>query len=117
MNKKLSISLKESVKNYARLLKKSGSRWIVCSAEESDMIYKLTGDDFLRITPGIRLAGGDVGDQKRVMTPDAARNHSSGIVVGRAITKAENPLDSIIQLQKIMEGKIMETSSKRFIKY
>ena len=103
---KLSISLKESVENYAKIAQKSGLDGVVCSAEESDMIYKLTGDDFLRITPGIRLAGGDVGDQKRVMTPDAAaRNHSSGIVVGRAITKAANPLDSYRLVTKLWRGK------------
>lgn len=103
---KLSISLKESVENYAKIAQKSGLDGVVCSAEESDMIYKLTGDDFLRITPGIRLAGGDVGDQKRVMTPDAAaRNHSSGIVVGRAITKAANPLDSYRLVTKLWREK------------
>ena len=103
---KLSISLKESVENYAKIAQKSGLDGVVCSAEESDMIYKLTGDDFLRITPGIRLAGGDVGDQKRVMTPAAAaRNHSSGIVVGRAITKAANPLDSYRLVTKLWREK------------
>ena len=91
---------------YLKIAQKSGLDGVVCSAEESDMIYKLTGDDFLRITPGIRLAGGDVGDQKRVMTPDAAaRNHSSGIVVGRAITKAANPLDSYRLVTKLWREK------------
>ena len=60
----------------------------------------------MRITPGIRLAGGDVCDQKRVMTPDAsARNHSSGIFVVRAITKAENLLDNYRLVTKLWREK------------
>lgn len=90
---RIECDLKESVRSYARLAQASGMDGVVCSAWEAAMIRDETSEDFLRVTPGIRLAGGDVGDQKRVMTPDAAgRNGSSAIVVGRAITQAADPV-------------------------
>lgn len=92
---RLACDLTESVKSYAKLARQSGMDGVVCSAWEARMIADATGDDFLRVTPGIRLKGGDVGDQKRVMTPDEAEsNGSSAIVVGRAITQAQDPVET-----------------------
>ena len=92
---RIACSLAESVESYAKLARQSGMDGVVCSAWEAQMIAAATDADFLRVTPGIRLKGGDVGDQKRVMTPDEAeRNGSSAIVVGRAITQAQNPVET-----------------------
>ncbi|MDN7146276.1 orotidine-5'-phosphate decarboxylase [Liquorilactobacillus mali] len=100
----ISVPLKESVLNYARLAQKSGMDGVVCSAQEAKSIAEETGEDFLRVTPGIRLAGGALGDQKRVMTPDeAARNQSSAIVVGRAITQAKDRVGAYQTVKKLWE--------------
>ncbi|MCJ8508015.1 orotidine-5'-phosphate decarboxylase [Rhizobium lemnae] len=71
----------------------AGMGGIVCSAEESSAVRSVIGPDMALVTPGIRPAGSDAGDQKRVVTPgDAIRNGSSHLVVGRPIIKASDPL-------------------------
>ena len=70
----------------------AGMGGIVCSAEESAAVRKIVGPDMAVVTPGIRPAGSDAGDQKRVMTPaDALQAGSSHLVVGRPIVKAPDP--------------------------
>jgi orotidine-5'-phosphate decarboxylase len=70
----------------------AGMGGIVCSAEESSAVRKIAGPDMAIVTPGIRPAGSDKGDQKRVMTPaDALRAGSSHLVVARPIVKAADP--------------------------
>lgn len=70
----------------------AGMGGIVCSAEESSAVRKIVGPDMSIVTPGIRPAGSDAGDQKRVMTPaDALRAGSSHLVVARPIVKAPDP--------------------------
>ncbi|MCM2472531.1 orotidine-5'-phosphate decarboxylase [Rhizobium sp. CG5] len=70
----------------------AGMGGIVCSAEESAAVRKIIGPDMALVTPGIRPAGADKGDQKRVMTPtDAIKAGSSHLVVGRPIVKAADP--------------------------
>jgi len=70
----------------------AGMGGIVCSAEESAAVRKIIGPDLALVTPGIRPAGSDAGDQKRVVTPaDAIRNGSSHLVVARPIVKAPDP--------------------------
>ena len=70
----------------------AGMGGIVCSAEESAAVRKIVGPDMAVVTPGIRPAGSDAGDQKRVMTPaDALQAGSSHLVVGRPIVKALDP--------------------------
>ncbi|WEG11637.1 orotidine-5'-phosphate decarboxylase [Pullulanibacillus sp. KACC 23026] len=84
--------LDKVIVTYARHAELSGLDGVVCSAWESKMIKTATRSDFLTVTPGIRLAGDDVQDQKRVATPSKARAlESDYIVVGRSITKAANP--------------------------
>ncbi|MBR2054881.1 MAG: orotidine 5'-phosphate decarboxylase, partial [Clostridia bacterium] len=61
---------------------------------EAKLVKEACGDDFLTITPGIRFADGDVGDQVRIMTPEKAKAASDYIVVGRPITAAENPVEA-----------------------
>ena len=70
----------------------AGMGGIVCSAEESTAVRQIIGPDMALVTPGIRPAGSDKGDQKRVMTPaDALKAGSSHLVVGRPIVRAEDP--------------------------
>ncbi len=81
------------VMHYALNAKMSNLDGVVCSALEAEKVHNICGDDFLTITPGIRFDDDDKGDQKRVMTPAAAKEIGSDyIVVGRSITKAENPV-------------------------
>ncbi|WP_438750651.1 orotidine-5'-phosphate decarboxylase [Pararhizobium sp. O133] len=76
----------------AEQARNAGMGGIVCSAEESAAVRKIVGADMAIVTPGIRPAGSDRGDQKRVMTPAAALNAgSSHLVVGRPIVKANDP--------------------------
>ena len=81
------------VMHYAENAKKAGLDGVVCSPLEAGKVHEVCGEDFLTVTPGIRFADGDVGDQKRVMTPAAAREIGSDyIVVGRPITAAADPI-------------------------
>ncbi|MBX0356510.1 orotidine-5'-phosphate decarboxylase [Halobacillus sp. Nhm2S1] len=92
LNEQLLIEhpLAEVVKHYGMGAEKCGVDGVVCSVEEAGIIKKNTG--LVTLTPGIRLAGGEHHDQKRVATPEKARiNGSDAMVVGRAIRDAENP--------------------------
>ena len=81
------------VLHYASVAKKSGLDGVVCSPLEAGKVHDTCGRDFVTVTPGVRFADGDVGDQKRVMTPAAAKEIGSDyIVVGRPITAAEDPV-------------------------
>ena len=83
------------VMHYAENAKKAGLDGVVCSPLEAAKVHERCGADFLTVTPGVRFAGGDVGDQKRVMTPAAAREIGSDyIVVGRPITSAPDPVEA-----------------------
>ncbi|MBQ6001815.1 MAG: orotidine 5'-phosphate decarboxylase, partial [Synergistaceae bacterium] len=74
--------------------KKAGLNGVVCSPLEAEKIHERLGADFLTVTPGIRFSDGNVGDQVRVTTPERAKELGSDyIVVGRPITRAENPLE------------------------
>ena len=65
---------------------------MVCSAQEAQLLRKATGEDFLRVTPGIRLAGDATHDQSRVVTPEeAVRLGANYLVIGRSITGARDP--------------------------
>ncbi len=81
------------VMHYAQNDKKAGLDGVVCSPLDAGKVHDACGKDFLTVTPGVRFADGDVGDQKRVMTPlDAKKIGSDYIVVGRPITKADDPV-------------------------
>ena len=83
----------EVVMHYAETAKNAGLDGIVCSPLEAGKVHDRCGRDFLTVTPGVRFADGDVGDQKRVMTPAAAKEIGSDyIVVGRPITAAADPV-------------------------
>ena len=90
------VSPAEQVKKLAQLTADSGLDGVVCSAKEAVTLRETHNDEFLLVTPGIRPAGADVGDQKRVMTPvDAIDAGVSYLVMGRPITQAENPLAAL----------------------
>jgi len=81
------------VMHYASNAAKAGLDGVVCSPLEAGMVHDKCGKNFLTVTPGVRFADGDVGDQKRVMTPAAAKEIGSDyIVVGRPITAAADPV-------------------------
>ena len=83
----------EVVMHYAETARKAGLDGVVCSPLEAGKVHKVCGSNFLTVTPGVRFAGGEVGDQKRVMTPAAAKEIGSDyIVVGRPITAAPDPV-------------------------
>ncbi|MBQ7096700.1 MAG: orotidine-5'-phosphate decarboxylase [Clostridia bacterium] len=81
------------VMHYAGNAKKAGLDGVVCSPLEAEKVHNTCGKDFITVTPGVRFADGDKGDQVRVMTPaDAKAIGSDYIVVGRPITAAEDPV-------------------------
>ena len=81
------------VMHYAANAKKAGLDGVVCSPLEAQKVHEICGKEFLTVTPGVRFADGDIGDQKRVMTPEEAKKIGSDyIVVGRPITAAEDPV-------------------------
>ena len=81
------------VMHYASNAAKAGLDGVVCSPLEAGKVHETCGEKFLTVTPGVRFADGDIGDQKRVMTPaEAKRIGSDYIVVGRPITAAEDPV-------------------------
>ena len=81
------------VMHYAQNAKKSGLDGIVCSPLEAGTVHEKCGKDFITVTPGVRFADGDVGDQVRVTTPAKAKEIGSDyIVVGRPITAAADPV-------------------------
>lgn len=81
------------VMHYAENAKKAGLDGVVCSPLEAQKVHYTCGKNFLTITPGVRFADGDIGDQKRVMTPAEAKKIGSDyIVVGRPITAASDPV-------------------------
>lgn len=81
------------VMHYAKNAKDAGLDGVVCSPLEAGKVHDVCGKDFLTVTPGVRFADGDKGDQKRVMTPAQAKEIGSDyIVVGRPITAAEDPV-------------------------
>ena len=83
----------EVVMHYAANAAKAGLDGVVCSPLEAGKVHARCGENFVTVTPGVRFADGDVGDQKRVMTPAAAKEIGSDyIVVGRPITAAADPV-------------------------
>ena len=81
------------VMHYALCAKNAGLDGVVCSPLEAGKVHEVCGKDFLTVTPGVRFAEGDAGDQKRIMTPSQAKKIGSDyIVVGRPITGADDPV-------------------------
>ena len=89
----IDVPMEETVLRYAKNAADSGLDGVVCSPLEARKVKDTCGEGFLTVTPGIRFADGDAGDQKRIMTPEkAGRSGSDYIVVGRPITQADDPV-------------------------
>lgn len=90
----------DQVLRLARLTQACKLDGVVCSAQEAAMLRADLGPDFRLVTPGIRPAGAEVGDQRRVMTPlQALQSGATDLVIGRPITGAADPLDALKQIQ------------------
>ena len=111
MNRELHIAgaINDVIVQYASLAKASGLNGVVCSPLESPLVHEALGDAFLTVTPGIRFAESSKDDQKRVTTPEMAQSLGSNyIVVGRSITKAEDPVAAYHQALGAFGGKANE---------
>lgn len=98
-------ALPDVVLKWAENAKEAGLDGVVCSPLESKIIHENLGNDFLTVTPGIRLASDSVNDQKRVTTPAMAKElTSSYIVVGRTITRAKDPLATYKEVYRQFQG-------------
>jgi len=94
-------SASDAVVRLARLARACGLDGVVCSAQEAPALRQATGEDFLLVTPGIRLAGDARGDQVRVVTPpEAVRLGASYLVIGRPITGAADPIATLESIRQ-----------------
>lgn len=102
-----SLSIKQQVVELAKLAKDAGMNGVVASPQEATAIRQACGQDFLIVTPGIRLLSDSKDDQNRIATPDSAlQAGASHLVVGRPITKADDPKAAASQIIEIMRGAI-----------
>lgn len=107
MNEELGIpgEVIDCVIKYAKNAKAAGLDGVVCSVHEARAIHEACGNDFLTVTPGIRLADDSKDDQKRVATPAFAKEQGCDhIVVGRSITKSADPFETYRTIEAIMEA-------------
>ena len=89
----IKMPIKDVVMHYAQNVKSAGLDGIVCSPHEAAEVHKKFGKRFITVTPGIRFADSEIGDQRRIMTPAQAKEVGSDyIVVGRPITQAKDPV-------------------------
>lgn len=98
-------NIRERVVEMARLTQKAGLDGIVCSPHEIDIIRKECGKDFILMVPGIRPAGSNTDDQKRVLTPkEAIDKGATHLVIGRPISQADNPLKAVQDILTSLEA-------------
>jgi len=98
-------SVEENALRLASLAYQSGLDGVVCSAYEAGGIKAKTNDDFLTVTPGIRLSGDDANCQKRIMTPvDAVKHGSDYLVIGRSITGSDDPNQRLTEIVASLAG-------------
>lgn len=91
----IQTTIEEAVLNYAKLSQQAGLDGVVCSPLEAELITAQLGKDFMKVTPGIRPEGAAQNDQKRITTPEQAKQlGSTHIVVGRPITQSDDPVKS-----------------------
>ena len=87
--------LQEVVMHYAKCAKKAGLDGVVCSPLEAGKVHDVCGKEFLTVTPGVRFADNESGDQKRITTPAKAKEQGSDyIVIGRPVTQANDPIEA-----------------------
>ena len=101
----ISESMENTVMHYAKNAKDSGLDGVVCSPLEAEKVHSVCGDGFITVTPGVRFADGDKGDQVRVTTPEGAKKLGSDyIVVGRPVTQADDPVKAYKRCVKEFVG-------------
>ncbi len=101
----IGASINDTIIKYAENAKAAGLDGVVCSPLEAGMVKSACGNGFVTVTPGVRFADGEVGDQVRVTTPARAKEIGSDyIVVGRPITQAENPVEAYRRCVKEFVG-------------
>lgn len=94
-------SPQEQVLYLAKLAQQAGLDGVVCSAQEAQLLKSQLGSEFTLVTPGIRPAGSDAGDQKRIMTPErAVASGSDYLVIGRPITQAADPVAVLTEINE-----------------
>lgn len=102
----ISVPAAEQVRRLALLAKDCGLDGVVCSAQEVPMLRDACGESFLKVTPGIRPAGTDAGDQSRVVTPpDALAMGVSHMVIGRPITRAVSPTQAVAEIIQSLQSR------------
>ncbi|QFT88807.1 Orotidine 5'-phosphate decarboxylase [Bacillus sp. THAF10] len=98
-------SMNETVLHYAKKAAEAGLDGVVCSSLEANMLMEELGNEFRKVTPGIRMLGDDANDQKRVVTPkDARKLGATDIVVGRSITGAVDPVQAYKSILQQWQG-------------
>ena len=101
----LAGSLLDNVERLARLARASGMDGVVCSAQEAPLIRNAAGEDFILVTPGIRLTSDSKDDQARIVTPvEAVRLGANYLVIGRSITQAADPAATLASILGSLEG-------------
>jgi orotidine-5'-phosphate decarboxylase len=96
---------RDRVLRLARLAQDAGLDGVVCSPREAALVRGRLGPDFLLVTPGVRPLGGEIGDQKRVMTPgEAVAAGADYLVIGRPITAAADPLQALAEIERDIRG-------------
>ena len=101
----VTLSPAEQVARLAGLAQQSGMDGVVCSAQEATALRDLCGEDFLKVTPGIRPASAAADDQRRVLTPGAAMAAgSTHLVVGRPVTQAVDPMAALAAIESELVG-------------
>lgn len=101
----ISESMENTVMHYAKNAKDSGLDGVVCSPLEAAKVHSVCGDGFIAVTPGVRFADGDKGDQVRVTTPEGAKKLGSDyIVVGRPVTQSDDPVKAYKRCVKEFVG-------------
>jgi orotidine-5'-phosphate decarboxylase len=94
----------EIVERLARLARACGVDGVVCSAQEAPLLRKATGEDFILVTPGIRLKTDDKNDQERIVTPvEAVRLGAHYLVMGRPITQSVDPAATLASIRESLE--------------
>jgi orotidine-5'-phosphate decarboxylase len=97
-------SVHRNVERLAKLTQECGLDGVVCSAQEAPLIRRAVGDDFLLVTPGIRLEAGPADDQARVVSPpEAVRLGADYLVIGRAITSSPDPVATLESIRRSLE--------------
>lgn len=101
----ITLTPAEHAERLALLARSCELDGVVCSAHEATRLKQVCGDDFLLVTPGIRPTGSDVGDQRRVMTPEQAiKAGVDYMVIGRPITRSDDPLNTLNQINQSIKG-------------